>query len=910
MDVGTHYRQGHSPGSSTQAQSSLASSSSYSRTPSAPASSSTSQGGTIAAYPEDVGGSDEDAEEISDYARLMAKLDGDEEGLKSQLGLAPSGYGTASSASGSRRPSTSAGEQLRVNGSLGTGERSRQMPNDSGRSISPSYGNPAKRPSTAGDGPSSSSASAMRWATSSGTAIVPSSARRLSTDSDGTDASSMSLRERRMLARARKAQEGSVDLPRELVGSLASISTARPPPRTRPARNPARQSVQLQPGAVPKPSSSQAHSNVHSQEAGRQDANNADSRADVPSTQPGENVDEARRRLLRERIEAEQQRHRDQEREKLKEQALNVERQRQIEAQRHRVQAAQVGSSRTASRNASNTSNSGRSESENETDLRRAYEEVSEELHHTHIVESRVRGTRRTRPEVNAAAGSRSNRSSGQRGNQQAASDSDGASSVSSSRDHFDWRAARQTQQAALVHHATTPRTRSDSTGAREPDHWDDTLTAMPPDSMPPLPSYDSVLAQQRYQEQQVAQQAHLQQAGASLLPTSVGAGSSHAPGRLVRPINGIDTAVSSNRSSAQSSSNAPWSPHSDGAYQNYIATEYSFSGGGAQSEPMPGDSVENLHDNPHAARSMGGLRSQRGSRQNADGRPAYSHADSDYRSESPMNGPHRIAAAPRYGTDDGWQGYLQNNSSQESATSSLRIQPGIPTRPQADHRISAASSAALSRVVPLPQSRRSDTPGSNRGGPSPINDMASRPGFARSYSGSNVPGGLGMGAPGRGRPSQEGRPPSPDRASTAPSSRWGGNDSMGHENTDSWGTLREEDIEYEEVRETSEQLSLFGIRRRLVVMYPQLGTRTLTTPWQPLETTIAEEGEGELEVLMNEKDMKRNEEKLESREKDLTIEACSKQEMATVTVSVYTEQREGKWTVRGPAEHDGGELH
>ena len=73
----------------------------------------------------------------------------------------------------------------------------------------------------------------------------------------------------------------------------------------------------------------------------------------------------------------------------------------------------------------------------------------------------------------------------------------------------------------------------------------------------------------------------------------------------------------------------------------------------------------------------------------------------------------------------------------------------------------------------------------------------------------------------------------------------------MGHENTDSWGTLREEDIEYEEVRETSEQLSLFGIRRRLVVMYPQLGTRTLTTPWQPLETTIAEEGEGELEVLM-----------------------------------------------------------
>lgn len=56
----------------------------------------------------------------------------------------------------------------------------------------------------------------------------------------------------------------------------------------------------------------------------------------------------------------------------------------------------------------------------------------------------------------------------------------------------------------------------------------------------------------------------------------------------------------------------------------------------------------------------------------------------------------------------------------------------------------------------------------------------------------------------------------------------------------------------------------------------------------------------------MAEKEMRKAEKALEDREKDLTIEALSKQEIATVTISVYSESREGQWITRGPAAKNG----
>lgn len=129
---------------------------------------------------------------------------------------------------------------------------------------------------------------------------------------------------------------------------------------------------------------------------------------------------------------------------------------------------------------------------------------------------------------------------------------------------------------------------------------------------------------------------------------------------------------------------------------------------------------------------------------------------------------------------------------------------------------------------------------------------------------------------------------------------------------------LDEEDIELvQEETVVTEQTSLFGVRRRLVVAIPALGGKssTLSKRKSSLSTAGAEaDGAGMSAaakpgwslLVGNEKEIKKREEALEARERDLTIEALSKAEMAYVKVEVWTESRKGRWTVRGPAPYDG----
>ena len=130
--------------------------------------------------------------------------------------------------------------------------------------------------------------------------------------------------------------------------------------------------------------------------------------------------------------------------------------------------------------------------------------------------------------------------------------------------------------------------------------------------------------------------------------------------------------------------------------------------------------------------------------------------------------------------------------------------------------------------------------------------------------------------------------------------------------------TLDEDDVELvEEEPILTEQTSLFGIRRRLVGRFESLGAKTSTalSAKSSMRSGLAAGSttagmvilpRRENTMLGSEKEIRKREEALGAREKDLTIEAISKAEMAYVTFEVWTESRSGKWAIRGPATDDG----
>lgn len=231
------------------------------------------------------------------------------------------------------------------------------------------------------------------------------------------------------------------------------------------------------------------------------------------------------------------------------------------------------------------------------------------------------------------------------------------------------------------------------------------------------------------------------------------------------------------------------------------------------------------------------------------------------------------------------WGGYQHSNLSGHSAVSSLHMQAGIAAAEQ--YRNTSNLSARPEDLRRPSTSTTGSRPGASPRSPSTSSYVGSGIIVNSQYSHS--------------------RPTTPNSQNAAYGRTIPG--------------LREEDIEYDEVRENPEPSSLYGIRRRLVSSFPNLGSKhagssrplssirgsaSRTSLDQPVESEDGWDQGRKGQVLMDEKSMRKAEEKLEQREKNLTIEALSKQEVATVTISVYTEQREGKWVIRGPATRNG----
>lgn len=161
---------------------------------------------------------------------------------------------------------------------------------------------------------------------------------------------------------------------------------------------------------------------------------------------------------------------------------------------------------------------------------------------------------------------------------------------------------------------------------------------------------------------------------------------------------------------------------------------------------------------------------------------------------------------------------------------------------------------------------------------------------------------------------------------------------SVGHSLTDSSGHgldanlqtfLNEEDIEIvEDSRFVVDDTDLYDVRRRLVTDFASLGSkwsgtnRPLSTRSRPTSGEMDGESQGlgatNVEELDNdtkngqwnmfvgsEKERRKRLEALEARERDLSVDALGKAEMAYAHVDVWTESRKGKWVVRRPAPDD-----
>ncbi|CEH15403.1 hypothetical protein CBOM_03718 [Ceraceosorus bombacis] len=227
------------------------------------------------------------------------------------------------------------------------------------------------------------------------------------------------------------------------------------------------------------------------------------------------------------------------------------------------------------------------------------------------------------------------------------------------------------------------------------------------------------------------------------------------------------------------------------------------------------------------------------------------------------------------------WAGYKHANASADSAVSSLRL-AGVSAG-----GFAGGSSLPYNRPGTANSDSRSSTTNSSRF-PSGITSNGGRD--------SESPDSQGLVYEGLQRAHRDSNPSSPAVSTGSRGTLFGV--SM---------RLKEEDIDLvEELPVITEQTSLFGIRRRLVATFPNLGKSSALRPLSSRKAEFdATERPGWSVLVGGEKEMRKREEQLEAREKELAIEAICKDEIAAVTIEVWTEQRNGRWTVRGAARHD-----
>jgi hypothetical protein len=134
--------------------------------------------------------------------------------------------------------------------------------------------------------------------------------------------------------------------------------------------------------------------------------------------------------------------------------------------------------------------------------------------------------------------------------------------------------------------------------------------------------------------------------------------------------------------------------------------------------------------------------------------------------------------------------------------------------------------------------------------------------------------------------------------------------------------SLDEDDVEIveeESILLDTRETNLYHIRERLVHEFENLGARS-SRPTSRLSNHSLNPNDGSIQgansaqsswkmTLTPEKEVKKREEALRARERDLTIQALSKAEMANVKIEIWTESRRGRWTIRGPVSDDGESL-
>ncbi|CAD6896712.1 unnamed protein product [Tilletia controversa] len=308
-------------------------------------------------------------------------------------------------------------------------------------------------------------------------------------------------------------------------------------------------------------------------------------------------------------------------------------------------------------------------------------------------------------------------------------------------------------------------------------------------------------------------------------------------------------------------------------------------------SRAMGSDSVENLHDGALPGRF-----------QNSREKPISNGMDNrmepDMVPQSPGASSARSSSSRFLSVGRKWPGYLHGNSSNESATSALQTRSPVGTG-NGILRTSVSSSIQDAQSGHYPGILSNSISGASRpstAGSAPIDaSNFPRPSALNGASWAGALGNLGTlstpGTPGTRSPERSSFITNWEKTSQRPSTV---TPDMAPR------VLTEDDIEYEEATHWGEPTSLFAIRRRLVASVPDLGVKTSTFSRSRAKTmdihSLPQSS------LLAEKDYRKLEEKLEQREKDLSVEVLAEQETATVTLVVFTEQREAKWITKGPA--------
>jgi hypothetical protein len=271
----------------------------------------------------------------------------------------------------------------------------------------------------------------------------------------------------------------------------------------------------------------------------------------------------------------------------------------------------------------------------------------------------------------------------------------------------------------------------------------------------------------------------------------------------------------------------------------------------------------------------------------------ASSAAGSDWDQSNPAAGARNLGVQK-------WAGYRHGNASQESAVSALRMANDSGGR-------SRTSSQAYPTPSPSARQQQRDSQLSQQSysthGSGPSSNLHVRPSTASSDGRS--PGARTYGGD------------SPDRMSLSVNSAWRAaaqpiSPAVSHASGGAGLAMQLEepdiDLVVDESRSNAET-SLYAVRRRLVETYPSLGSSRSAfalgrghSSRKSIDASEASKAAGFGVLVGNEKDARKREEALEAREREITIEAICKDEVAVVKIEIWTEARSGRWIVCGPA--------